>query len=70
MPKYFCPKWFGATGYISEVRMVISGNSDVKDLAAVGVQNKFDKIIFSSATLCSFRTATAFETVFPVPENK
>lgn len=38
-----------------------------RDLAAIGVQNKFDKIIFSSSTLCSFNTAMAFITVFPVP---
>lgn len=49
--------------------MVISGNSEVNDFAADGVQNKLDRIMFSSATWCSFRTATAFETVFPVPER-
>jgi len=38
-----------------------------RDLAAIGVQNKFDKIMFSSSTLCSFSTAMAFITVFPVP---
>ena len=38
-----------------------------KDLAAIGVQNKFDRIMFSSSTLCSFNTAMAFMTVFPVP---
>lgn len=43
------------------------GNSDVIASTAEGVQNKLERIIFSSATLCSFRTATALETVFPVP---
>lgn len=41
-----------------------------RDLAAIGVQNKFDKMIFSSSTLCSFRIAIAFITVFPVPLNQ
>jgi len=44
------------------------GKAVTKDLAAIGVQNKFDKIIFSSSTLCSFNTAIAFTTVFPVPK--
>lgn len=26
VPKYFCPKWLGATGWTSDVRMVTSGN--------------------------------------------
>lgn len=43
------------------------GKAVIKDLAAIGVQNKFDSIIFSSRTLCSFKTAIAFITVFPVP---
>jgi hypothetical protein len=40
------------------------------DLAANGVQNRFERIMFSSATLCSFNTATALITVFPVPEDE
>lgn len=43
------------------------GKAVTRDLAAIGVQNKFDRIIFSSSTLCSFSTAIAFMTVFPVP---
>lgn len=43
------------------------GKAVTRDLAAIGVQNRFDKIIFSSSTLCSFSTAMAFITVFPVP---
>jgi len=43
------------------------GKAVTKDLAAIGVQNKFDRIMFSSSTLCSFNTAMAFMTVFPVP---
>lgn len=43
------------------------GNLAVSILAANGVQNKFDRIIFSSGTLCSFKTVTAFTTVLPVP---
>lgn len=39
----------------------------VTAFAAKGVENKFDKIMFSSKTLCSLSTATAFTTVFPVP---
>lgn len=46
---------------------VTLGKAVTRDLAAIGVQNKFDKIIFSSSTLCSFNTAIAFMTVFPVP---
>jgi hypothetical protein len=34
------------------------------------VQNRFERIMFSSATLCSFNTATALITVFPVPEDE
>jgi streptogramin lyase len=34
------------------------------------VQNRLERIIFSSATLCSFNTATALITVFPVPEDE
>lgn len=44
------------------------GKTVTRVLAATGVQNKFDKMIFSSNTLCSFKTAMAFITVFPVPE--
>lgn len=44
------------------------GKAVTRDLAAIGVQNRFDKIIFSSSTLCSFSTAMAFITVFPVPK--
>lgn len=43
------------------------GKAVTRDLAAIGVQNKFDRMIFSSSTLCSFSTAMAFMTVFPVP---
>lgn len=43
------------------------GKAVTRDLAAIGVQNKFDRIMFSSSTLCSFNTAIAFITVFPVP---
>lgn len=46
---------------------VTLGKAVTKDFAAIGVQNKFDKIIFSSSTLCSFNTAIALITVFPVP---
>lgn len=46
---------------------VTLGKAVTRDLAAIGVQNKFDKIIFSSSTLCSFNTAIALMTVFPVP---
>lgn len=43
------------------------GKAVTRDLAAIGVQNKFDRMMFSSSTLCSFSTAIAFITVFPVP---
>lgn len=36
----------------------------------VGVENMLDRIIFSSKTLCSFKTVTAVLAVFPVPEKK
>lgn len=35
------------------------GNELTTTLAAAGVQNKFDKMIPSSRTPCSFNTATA-----------
>jgi len=34
VPKYFCPKWFGATGWTSDVRMVSSGNLVVNAFTA------------------------------------
>ena len=43
------------------------GNAVTKVLAAKGVQNKLDSMIFSSDTWCSLSTAIAFITVFPVP---
>jgi hypothetical protein len=46
------------------------GYAAITDLAANGVQNKFDRMMFSSATLCSFNTATALITVFPVPKDE
>lgn len=33
VPKYLCPKCVGATGWTSVVKMVISGNSWIIDLA-------------------------------------
>lgn len=36
----------------------------------MGVVNKFDRIILSSATRCSFNTFTALITVLPVPGKK
>lgn len=59
MPKYRCPKWFGAMGWSSDVRIVISGNAATTVLAAAGVQKRFDKIIDDSLTPCSFKTFTA-----------
>lgn len=55
-----CPKWFGATGWSSDVRIFMSGNAATTVLAACGVQNRFDKIIEDSFTPCSFRTFTAW----------
>lgn len=60
MPKYRCPKWFGATGWSSDVRIFISGNAATTVLAACGVQKRFDKIIEDSLTPCSFKTLTAW----------
>lgn len=36
----------------------------------MGVVNKFDRTILSSATRCSFNTLTALITVLPVPKKK
>lgn len=35
VPKYLCPKCVGATGWTSVVKMVMSGNSWIIDLAPV-----------------------------------
>lgn len=59
VPKYRCPKWFGATGCNSDVRIFISGNAAITVLAACGVQKRFDRIIEDSLTPCSFNTFTA-----------
>lgn len=45
------------------------GKAAVIDRHATGVQNKFERIMFSSSTLCSLSTATALMTVFPVPRK-
>lgn len=49
--------------------LLTCGNADMIVLAANGVEKRFDKIIFSSRTLCSIRTVTALITVLPVPKN-
>lgn len=51
-------------------RNITLGNFEVTLSIATGVENILDKIIFSSATLCSFSTDTALLTVLPVPMNK
>lgn len=48
-------------------QQVTWGYAVVTALAANGVENRFDRIIFSSKTLCSLSTETAFITVLPVP---
>ena len=53
-----------------QISQLTLGKAVTRTFAAGGVQNKFDKIIFSSSTWCSFRTAMALITVFPVPEAK
>lgn len=46
------------------------GNAEVMVCAAIGVVNKFERIMLSSDTRCSFNTFTALITVLPVPKNK
>lgn len=60
MPKYFWPKWLGAEGCSSEVRIFISGNAVTTIEAAAGVQNRFERIIAVSGTPWSFSTLTAY----------
>lgn len=47
-----------------------NGNAVVIVWAAIGVVNRFDRIILSSATRCSLSTLTALITVLPVPKNR
>lgn len=56
-------------GQTSEVWIVSSGNSVVRADTADGVQKRLERMMLSSITLCSFNTATALDTVFPVPVN-
>ena len=63
--KYLWPKWLGATGWTSEVRIFIFGKAFKTLLTAKGVQKRLAKKIFSSRTRCSRRTLTALMTVFP-----
>ena len=34
VPKYFCPKWLGATGWTSDVKIDRSGNFEIIAFAA------------------------------------
>lgn len=66
VPKYFWPKWFGATALTSEVRMDRSGKALITAEAACGVQNRFSSLMFCSGTPCSLRTLMALMIVLPV----
>lgn len=52
---------------MSIIHKLTCGKAVTIAFAAKGVENKFDKIMFSSSTLCSLSTVTDFITVFPVP---
>lgn len=56
--------------YQTIINLNTLGKAVTRVLAANGVQNKFESIMFSSKTLCSFNTAIAFITVFPVPTER